>query len=204
MKKDNLPEFVSLDTALAQLKNDQQVAEEVCKNLTPGVKDAIYRKLWFEHVAEDVRIRIRERLGEVILPESVEAIVIKCANRYVYNGDYDNEYGYWDNLDNLINDELNFQQFRDEELALEGKTELAVKAGQNYILICKNDMPEYDYSIFGEDYKLVDGGVLFTEEFETIFDVLANIMSDINESVFMTVDYDDLVEKTDVANMVTW
>ena len=87
---------------------------------------------------------------------------------------------------------------------IKSQTELAVKTGSKYVLICKNDKPEYDYSIFGKDYKLIDGGVLFTEEFETIFDVLADIMRDIKETVFTAIDYDDLVEKTDVANMVTW
>lgn len=63
-------------------------------------KDALYRYLWAEHVREDVQGRLEDY--DDISENEYEAIIEAVANAYVYDGDYDCELTYWENIDNLI------------------------------------------------------------------------------------------------------
>lgn len=65
--------------------------------LSETAKDAIYRQVWAEHVKEDVKARLRYRGIEL-----TEDAVGDIAYRYVYEGQYDCNFSYWDNLDNHI------------------------------------------------------------------------------------------------------
>ena len=62
--------------------------------LNDQLKDEIYRKLWKEYVKEDI-IQFNNKLDE----ELIDLI----ANAYVYDGEYDCNFSYWDNIENLIN-----------------------------------------------------------------------------------------------------
>lgn len=61
-------------------------------------RDDIYRHVWKEHVAEDVRSHIEDTDVE-LSDDDIDEI----AEIYVYNGKYDCNLSYWQNLDNLIN-----------------------------------------------------------------------------------------------------
>ena len=65
--------------------------------LSKATKDAIYRQVWAEHVKEDVKARLKDR-GIELTEDAVDDI----AYRYVYEGQYDCNLSYWDNLDNHI------------------------------------------------------------------------------------------------------
>ena len=61
--------------------------------------DAIYRKVWKEHVIEDLIGHLEDR--DIVMDDER---IDKIATRYVYDGDYDTELPYWENLDNLIDE----------------------------------------------------------------------------------------------------
>lgn len=70
--------------------------------LTPVEQDEVYRYLWFQHVKEDVEtysenIDLKE-LGIKFDDEEITTV----AEKYVYDGEYDCNLSYWDNIENLI------------------------------------------------------------------------------------------------------
>lgn len=65
--------------------------------LNNEAKDIIYRKVWKEHVKEDI-LSYAEDNGRAITDEKADAV----ADRYVYEGDYDCNLSYWQNLENLL------------------------------------------------------------------------------------------------------
>lgn len=64
-------------------------------------KDAIYRAVWLNHVKNDVKAFIKDQ--DITLTEDQ---IDHIAQLYVYDGRYDCNLNYWDNLDNLINEEF--------------------------------------------------------------------------------------------------
>lgn len=77
----------------------EQKINTILKDLTEEEKDAIYRKLWYNHVLEDVYSLSTDEDIEI-----TDDIAETIADRYVYNGDYDCNLSYWDNIRNLIYD----------------------------------------------------------------------------------------------------
>lgn len=75
-------------------------SSELFMLMTDTQKDDIYRMVWSDHVKEDVRGVLDER--EELTEEEKDAIIEDVANDYVYNGDYDCNLSYWDNINNLI------------------------------------------------------------------------------------------------------
>lgn len=74
-------------------KTAEERAEEVLGCLTPCEKNAVYRSLWFDRVVADVK-----SMDSALANEQAEYV----ASRYVYDGEYDCEQGYWSNLNALI------------------------------------------------------------------------------------------------------
>lgn len=74
--------------------------KELLNTLTPEEKDGIYRAVWKERVIEDIKSRL-EDTDETLSDETID----KIAERYVYEGDYDCNQSYWNNIDALIEDE---------------------------------------------------------------------------------------------------
>lgn len=74
-------------------KTEEDRAEGILGCLTPGEKDAIYRSVWFDHVVADVK-----SMDNGLTGEQAEYV----ASRYVYDGEYDCERSYWENLNTLI------------------------------------------------------------------------------------------------------
>lgn len=64
-------------------------------------KDAIYRAVWLNHVRNDVKSFIKDQ--DITLTEDQ---IDHVAQLYVYDGRYDCNLNYWDNLYNLINEEF--------------------------------------------------------------------------------------------------
>lgn len=73
-------------------------------------KDIAYRQLWLPHVTEDVRAHMTDYLDkdQYLSDDNIE----KIANRYVYEGRYDCNLSYWQNIENLIDEELNRKSYR--------------------------------------------------------------------------------------------
>lgn len=65
------------------------------------VKDQIYRHLWKQHVTEDVRAHMQD-MGVELTEDEIDF----AAYRYVYEGNYDCNLSYWDNIENNINEVL--------------------------------------------------------------------------------------------------
>lgn len=88
-------------------RNGQAI--ELVKNMTSVVKDEVYRLIWHEHVKEDVL----KMLEEKDLDKSIDQddLADEVAGRYVYEGDYDCNQAYWNNLETLI-EEVNVNDFK--------------------------------------------------------------------------------------------
>lgn len=71
---------------------------ELVNSLSPKDRDEVYRYLWAGHVREDVRARAEEILEPALAEDEVD----RAAYLYVYEGEYDCNLSYWDNIDNLI------------------------------------------------------------------------------------------------------
>lgn len=69
-------------------------------SLDPASRDALYRRLWIEYVTEDVACHI-ETFDDIPCND-YDTIVELVAQAYVYDGDYDCNLTYWENIDNLI------------------------------------------------------------------------------------------------------
>lgn len=86
-------------------KISEMTSSELFVEMSNNQRDDIYRMVWSDHVYEDCKAQINER--ELSLDdEEVDAICEEVANNYVYNGRYDCNLSYWDNIDNLINESL--------------------------------------------------------------------------------------------------
>lgn len=67
--------------------------------LTESEKDQMYRALWITHVKEDIRT-YSEDTDQILTEDDIDTI----ADRYVYQGDYDCNLSYWDNIQALIDE----------------------------------------------------------------------------------------------------
>lgn len=73
------------------------------KNLDAISRDSLYRKLWLEYVTNDVSVRLCDTCNkDCTFPNDCGTLVEKIASAYVYDGEYDCNLSYWENIDNLI------------------------------------------------------------------------------------------------------
>lgn len=70
------------------------------------VMDYIYRRLWANHVKEDIISRIKDIFTFLKYNDSD---IEECARRYVFDGDYDCNCTYWSNIDAIIYDHFEKQ-----------------------------------------------------------------------------------------------
>ncbi len=78
-------------------------------NVVSEYRDKIYREVWKEYVTTDI-LSIAKDTGlcskdtdlTESIPENLKRKAEEIADMYVYNGDYDCNLSYWDNLENLI------------------------------------------------------------------------------------------------------
>ena len=117
------------------MKITNLTSSELFAHMSDTQKDDIYRMIWFSHVIEDVKGKLIERFGIDELSEEDEALCNDVANAYVYNGKYDCNQSYWDNINNLINEYSTSTQ-RTLELVDTIKQEIQTNMGT---------MPKEDY-----------------------------------------------------------
>jgi len=90
-----LPSLINALTRIADALEKPNSVSPV--ELSQQTKEMVYREVRAEYVAEDIAARAEER---GINPDELD--VDGLAERYVYDGDYDCNLSYWDNIDNLI------------------------------------------------------------------------------------------------------
>lgn len=93
---------------------DREKLDELLTELNYSTLDYIYRRLWANHVKEDVISRIKDDFTFLKYDDSD---IEECARRYVFDGDYDCNWTYWDNIDAII-----YDYFKDQ-IALNEKQE---------------------------------------------------------------------------------
>lgn len=89
---------------LNELSNEEFF--KLIDSLKPHRKDELYRYLWVNHVKEDVRTVLEEYGVPYLSDDDFETMIDDCANRFVYNGEYDCNTDYWSNLEALIDRRL--------------------------------------------------------------------------------------------------
>lgn len=80
--------------------------EKLAENLNFKTSDDLYRILHMPYVKEDVKHMLNE-LEIDTSAYNLECLIDECASRYVYDGDYDCNLSYWQNLENIIRNEIN-------------------------------------------------------------------------------------------------
>lgn len=81
----------------------EMTTSELFVEMSDVQKDEIFRMVWASHVEEDVKSAMKDYHGH--LPEDEndkQSIVEDVVNAYVYNGKYDCNLSYWENINNLI------------------------------------------------------------------------------------------------------
>lgn len=71
--------------------------KELLESLTKEQKDALYRRLWYDYVCDDIRSYLEDN-EEELTEEQIEY----AANLYVYDGEYDCNSSYWTNIANVV------------------------------------------------------------------------------------------------------
>lgn len=80
--------------------------EKLAENLDFKTSDDLYRILHMPYVKEDVKHMLNE-LEIDTSAYNLECLIDDCASRYIYDGDYDCNLSYWQNLENIIRNEIN-------------------------------------------------------------------------------------------------
>ena len=81
--------------------------KEVIDNLPYKEKNELYRYLWYPYVVEDVELCLNDNYDlDDYTEDEIENLVKTVANNYVYNGKYDCNISYWNNLENMIENEI--------------------------------------------------------------------------------------------------
>ena len=78
-----------------------QEIKEKFNNLTPAERDGIYRLQLYNYTKEDVEGFCEEN-GYELTDDQIDNVT----NRYVYEGEYECNLDYWQNIENLVQDEL--------------------------------------------------------------------------------------------------
>lgn len=98
--------FTPLPTKDEVVIPETATCREIILNLSATQKDDLYRTFWYEHVLEDVEKKLSENPDVPKDEEEFASVCQEVANRYVYNGDYDCNLSYWNNINSLIDTAL--------------------------------------------------------------------------------------------------
>lgn len=94
------------DIATAINKLSENDLEKLAENLDFKTSDNLYRILHMPYVKEDVEQMIKD-LEIDTSAYNLKCFIDDCASRYVYDGNYDCNLSYWQNLENIIRNEIN-------------------------------------------------------------------------------------------------
>ena len=86
----------------------QMSSEDLFDCMTEKQRDDIYRMVWYNYTYDDVE-GFLEDYDAYDIPatqEEVDEFIGDVANAYVYNGDYDCNLSYWDNIKNLVDERI--------------------------------------------------------------------------------------------------
>lgn len=78
-------------------KSSEAKAKEILKTLTPEEADAIYRAVWVDRVIEDIKSYLDDSDRK-----AADNVIKLAAQIYVYDGEYDCNLSYWNNIANVI------------------------------------------------------------------------------------------------------
>jgi hypothetical protein len=92
---------------------NREKLDEFLAELNYSTSDYIYRRLWANHVKEDFISRIKDNFAYL---KYSDKDIEECAKRYAFEGDYDCNWTYWDNIDAVIYDRF------EDQIALKRKT----------------------------------------------------------------------------------
>lgn len=70
----------------------------ILDKLTVEEKEAVYREVLAQYTKQDILVRAEDYFGMDISDEEAEFL----AERWAYDGEYDCNLSYWDNIDNLL------------------------------------------------------------------------------------------------------
>ena len=96
-------------------------AQAIIDRIPQVDRDMVYTILRCEHVQEDVEAMLEgsEFQGneylESLTDEQFKDFAKNIAERYTFDGKYDCNYGYWDNLESLINTQIKIETERGME-----------------------------------------------------------------------------------------
>lgn len=82
-------------------KISEMTSSELFSKMNDSQRDDIYRMVLSDYTREDVVAFMEEHFGEL-----QEEVVHRVVNEYVYNGNYDCNLSYWDNIKNLIEEAI--------------------------------------------------------------------------------------------------
>ena len=82
----------------------RMTTSEIFAQLNSTQKDELYRMLWSDYVYGDVMEVLKS--NNDVSEEDYDDIANSVTNSYVYNGRYDCNLSYWDNINNLVNENM--------------------------------------------------------------------------------------------------
>lgn len=87
------------------MKDEMDKLNGIVENLNSREKLNLLHMLQSDYVQEDVRGMLIDE-GDTLTNKQFETLVENVTRRYTFECDYDCNLCYWDNLQNLIDDEL--------------------------------------------------------------------------------------------------
>lgn len=86
--------------------NEKQIQSVDCliALMSDDAKDYIYRKQWAKHVEEDVEALLEDDIYDDMSEDTKQELISNVAYAYAFEGRYDCNLSYWNNLKNLINE----------------------------------------------------------------------------------------------------
>lgn len=89
------------------IKSDKinYILKNLAESLKSADRDDLYRYLWFDYVRRDVLDYIDGSIDVSTLKDpdtDIDTLADIVAERYVYDGDYDCNISYWDNIGNIV------------------------------------------------------------------------------------------------------
>lgn len=91
-------------TANIQPTTTEQKVMDILATWSETEKNIAYHQLWLPHVIEDISSYMEEYLETDQYLTNDE--IVHAARRYVYDGRYDCNLSYWQNLENLMDEAL--------------------------------------------------------------------------------------------------
>jgi hypothetical protein len=85
---------------------NREKLDELLTELNYSTSNYIYRRLWANHVKEDIVSRIKDNFSWL---KYSDKDIEECAKRYTFEGDYDCNCTYWTNIDAVIYDHFEDQ-----------------------------------------------------------------------------------------------